>query len=204
MKRMAVALALLAACQATTPRTEIQQSDFIRISYFRFDPVGDPTQRQYMLQPSAWVLYSNSWIKLRGKTKAESYFEAFPKWGNARVTEKGIILDPHAIALSDGVLVDPDMRDYLNRIKSAGLDRLPKMPEPAAEFFRKMQTTKEGHKVRMIRVETEKESFAVLFSGLKGSVNEPEVRTFLEVERYVLSLMTHNTRLIKSGVSPDR
>lgn len=205
MKRLCAGLLVLAACQTPStppptsgPGANWWESDFLRISYFRFDEVPDPeNEKAWAYQPNAWVLYSKSWKALRGETRTETYFDAFPRFGGTKFT------DPKRISVATGELFDAEMRDVVQKIIKVGLLKLPPMSkEPGTDYLQRVHKSKDSLMVRVIRVESERGSIGLLFTEMPQDRSNPTTRMFLDVETNIVLLMTNSTRMIRVGVSP--
>jgi hypothetical protein len=206
MKRLWI-LALLSGCaqqHSETPKgsTAIPwESDFLRLTFFRFDRVPDPDNPQaYTNQPIAFALYSRSFKELRGESKTETYFTAFPHIGG-----RPRLVEPRRLLVYTGVLPDSEFREELKKIIDLGLLELPRAAEePPASLFAKMRTSDDAPRIQMIHLESEKESILLRFWDLPRDLNDPTTKSFRTVAAAVDRLMLMNTRRIEVGVSDDK
>jgi hypothetical protein len=203
------AVVLLVGCKAPAvlgpPKVDPMnfESRAIRISYFRFDRYKTP--RGEKIGPSAWVVYSKSWVRRFGENLDEPFIKAFPR-GKVGVggRRKG---DGVGLILGKGRWPDEELQPVIKEIVRRGLLSLPSRP---IESITREYTLKMIHDplwwqtFRIISIATEKGSYTVLLTPMvkdpKARKHPPHAETFFKIEYYVSSVLPRLAPTVVTGV----
>jgi len=183
-------------------RPNLLDSNFIRISYFRFDEFTGPEGSQR--GASAWVVFSRSWANVRGQPIVEPYIKAFPR------AKAGVENRQKGIVLATGVYPDEELRGYVREFIHRGFLRLPSTPMAELTKVRTLALYGDrarGRFFRVMSIATDQGSWTVVLEPL---VPNPPIepvpaiaRTFVEVETYLASVVSRLAIATDTGVGRD-